>query len=97
MRLLAGLLAAAPFESVLRGDASLTTRPMERVADPLRAMGADVRTTDGHAPIVVRGVTANVADLTATTRSHVIASSQAPPHTPPSTAAITGKGAALTS
>ena len=55
MRLLAGLLAAAPFESVLRGDASLTVRPMERVADPLRAMGADVRTTDGHAPIVVRG------------------------------------------
>src|SRR4029450_12727877 len=55
MRLLAGLLAAAPFESVLRGDASLTTRPMERVADPLRAMGADVRTTDGRAPIVVRG------------------------------------------
>jgi 3-phosphoshikimate 1-carboxyvinyltransferase len=55
MRLLAGLLAAAPFESVLRGDPSLTARPMERVADPLRAMGADVRTTDGHAPVVVRG------------------------------------------
>jgi 3-phosphoshikimate 1-carboxyvinyltransferase len=55
MRLLAGLLAAAPFESVLRGDASLTARPMERVADPLRAMGADVRTTAGHAPVVVRG------------------------------------------
>jgi len=55
MRLLAGLLAAAPFESVLRGDASLTVRPMERVADPLRAMGADVRTTYGHAPVVVRG------------------------------------------
>jgi 3-phosphoshikimate 1-carboxyvinyltransferase len=55
MRLLAGLLAAAPFESVLRGDASLITRPMERVADPLRAMGAGVWTTDGHAPIVVRG------------------------------------------
>ena len=55
MRLLAGLLAAAPFESVLRGDASLTARPMDRVADPLRAMGADVRTTDGHAPVVVRG------------------------------------------
>jgi 3-phosphoshikimate 1-carboxyvinyltransferase len=55
MRLLTGLLAAAPFESVLRGDASLTVRPMERVADPLRAMGADVRTNDGHAPVVVRG------------------------------------------
>ena len=55
MRLLAGLLAAAPFESVLEGDASLTARPMERVAEPLRAMGADVRTTDGHPPIIVRG------------------------------------------
>jgi 3-phosphoshikimate 1-carboxyvinyltransferase len=55
MRLLAGVLAAAPFESVLEGDKSLTTRPMERVAEPLRAMGADVRTTDGHPPVVVSG------------------------------------------
>ena len=38
-----------PFPTELRGDASLHARPMERVADPLRAMGADVRTTDGHA------------------------------------------------
>jgi 3-phosphoshikimate 1-carboxyvinyltransferase len=57
MRLLAGLLAPAPFETVLLGDESLSGRPMERVAEPLRAMGADVRTTDGHAPIVVRGAT----------------------------------------
>jgi 3-phosphoshikimate 1-carboxyvinyltransferase len=57
MRLLAGLLASAPFETVLQGDESLSGRPMERVAEPLRAMGADVRTTDGHAPIVVRGAT----------------------------------------
>ena len=55
MRLLAGVLAAAPFESVLEGDPSLSARPMERVAEPLRAMGADVRTTDGHPPVVVRG------------------------------------------
>jgi 3-phosphoshikimate 1-carboxyvinyltransferase len=55
MRLLVGLLSAAPFETILRGDASLTARPMERVADPLRAMGADVRTTHGHPPVVVRG------------------------------------------
>lgn len=55
MRLLAGVLAANRFESVLEGDESLSSRPMERVAEPLRAMGADVRTTDGHAPIVVRG------------------------------------------
>ncbi|HEU5224969.1 MAG TPA: 3-phosphoshikimate 1-carboxyvinyltransferase [Actinomycetota bacterium] len=55
MRLLAGVLASSPFETVLQGDASLTARPMERVAEPLRAMGADVRSTDGHPPVVVRG------------------------------------------
>jgi 3-phosphoshikimate 1-carboxyvinyltransferase len=55
MRLLAGLVAACPFESILAGDASLSTRPMERVAEPLRAMGADVRTSDGHPPISIRG------------------------------------------
>jgi 3-phosphoshikimate 1-carboxyvinyltransferase len=55
MRLLAGLVAGAPFRSVLTGDASLSARPMERVAAPLRAMGADVRTTDGHAPLTIDG------------------------------------------
>jgi 3-phosphoshikimate 1-carboxyvinyltransferase len=40
MRLLAGVLAACPFESVLIGDESLQRRPMSRIADPLRAMGA---------------------------------------------------------
>jgi 3-phosphoshikimate 1-carboxyvinyltransferase len=55
MRLLAGMLASAPFASSLTGDASLRARPMERVAAPLRQMGADVRTTRGHAPLEVRG------------------------------------------
>ena len=55
MRLLAGLLAGCPWSSVLRGDESLSRRPMERVAAPLRAMGADVRTSDGHAPLTVLG------------------------------------------
>lgn len=55
MRLLAGVLAAAPFRSVLVGDASLSRRPMERVAEPLRAMGASVTTTDGHPPLTIRG------------------------------------------
>jgi 3-phosphoshikimate 1-carboxyvinyltransferase len=40
MRLLAGLLAAQPFESELTGDESLSRRPMDRVVDPLRRMGA---------------------------------------------------------
>jgi 3-phosphoshikimate 1-carboxyvinyltransferase len=55
LRLLAGVLAAAPFETVLEGDESLSRRPMERVAIPLRSMGAAVLTTDGHAPLRVRG------------------------------------------
>ena len=55
MRLLAGVLAGLPFESVLTGDASLSGRPMERIAAPLREMGADISLTDGHAPITIRG------------------------------------------
>lgn len=55
MRLLAGVLAAAPFEAVLAGDPSLSRRPMERVAGPLREMGASIRTTDGRPPVAVYG------------------------------------------
>jgi 3-phosphoshikimate 1-carboxyvinyltransferase len=55
MRLVAGLASSSPFETVLRGDASLASRPMERVAKPLRAMGADVTTEDGHPPLTIRG------------------------------------------
>lgn len=55
MRLLMGILASAPFETILTGDESLQLRPMERVAAPLREMGGDVRTLDGHAPIQVVG------------------------------------------
>jgi len=55
MRLLTGVLAGQDGEFTLTGDESLTPRPMERVAGPLRRMGAEVQTTDGHAPLVVRG------------------------------------------
>jgi 3-phosphoshikimate 1-carboxyvinyltransferase len=41
----------------LVGDESLSRRPLERVAEPLRQMGARVETTDGHAPLVVEGQT----------------------------------------
>jgi 5-enolpyruvylshikimate-3-phosphate synthase len=51
MRLFTGLLSAQPFESQLIGDASLMRRPMERVAKPLREMGAGVRTRDGTPPM----------------------------------------------
>lgn len=55
MRLLCGVLAGRPFDSVLTGDASLSARPMARVREPLALMGADLRLTEGHAPIHVRG------------------------------------------
>jgi 3-phosphoshikimate 1-carboxyvinyltransferase len=51
MRLFTGLLSAQRFDSQLIGDASLMKRPMERVAKPLRAMGADVRTHNGTPPV----------------------------------------------
>lgn len=57
IRLLAGLLAARPGLAVLTGDTSLRRRPMDRVAEPLRAMGASVDGREGgrYAPLVVRG------------------------------------------
>ncbi len=57
MRLLAGVLAGHGFLSVLTGDASLRRRPMARVLDPLREMGALAlgRAEDTRAPLVLRG------------------------------------------
>ncbi|MEO6349545.1 MAG: 3-phosphoshikimate 1-carboxyvinyltransferase, partial [Candidatus Limnocylindrales bacterium] len=55
MRLLAGALASGFGATRLTGDESLSGRPMERVAAPLREMGADIELTDGHAPVTVRG------------------------------------------
>ncbi len=57
LRLLAGLLAGRPFLSILTGDESLRSRPMARVVEPLRQMGAQVwaRGGDTLAPLAVRG------------------------------------------
>ena len=56
MRLLAGLLAAQSFDSELTGDESLMERPMNRVAQPLRSMGARIDTGDsGTPPLTIRG------------------------------------------
>jgi 3-phosphoshikimate 1-carboxyvinyltransferase len=57
IRLLAGYCAAFPWLTVLEGDASIAGRPMDRVAAPLRAMGARIDGRDGGArtPLVVRG------------------------------------------
>ncbi len=56
MRLLCGLLSGQPLEAVLDGDSSLRRRPMDRVADPLRRMGAEVEAREGrYPPVRVRG------------------------------------------
>lgn len=56
MRLLSGLLAAQPFDTTLTGDASLSKRPMNRVAKPLREMGAVIETgPEGRPPLTIKG------------------------------------------
>lgn len=57
MRLLSGLLSGFPFASELDGDASLRTRPMQRVIDPLRLMGAKITSKGGNglAPLEIHG------------------------------------------
>jgi 3-phosphoshikimate 1-carboxyvinyltransferase len=73
IRLLAGLLATRPFLSVLTGDSSLRSRPMSRVIEPLRSMGASIRGREGdtRAPIVLNG-----GNLRGTTFAMQIASAQ---------------------
>ncbi|MES1246197.1 MAG: 3-phosphoshikimate 1-carboxyvinyltransferase, partial [Actinomycetota bacterium] len=51
MRLIAGLLGGRGGTYTLTGDESLSARPMERIAEPLRRMGVAIETTDGHAPL----------------------------------------------
>lgn len=57
IRLLAGLLAGQAFDVVLTGDESLSKRPMERVAKPLRTMGAVIESVGekGTPPLTIRG------------------------------------------
>jgi 3-phosphoshikimate 1-carboxyvinyltransferase len=55
MRLLAGLLAGQPFASTLTGDASLRSRPMKRIIEPLELMGARVSSEAGRAPLKIEG------------------------------------------
>lgn len=54
-RLMAGVCAGHPFESVFVGDASLSRRPMRRIARPLEAMGAQVMLTADSLPMTIRG------------------------------------------
>ena len=62
MRLVAGILAGQQGRFELVGDESLSTRPMERIAEPLRRMGALIETTDGHAPLVIDGAPLSAID-----------------------------------
>ena len=64
MRLLAGILASQSFISVITGDSSLRSRPMKRIVDPLKQMGAQIlgRQNDTKAPLVVRGGSLNGID-----------------------------------
>ena len=56
MRMLAGILAGQEFRSTLDGDASLRRRPMRRVMDPLKQMGARIQSRDGgFAPLKIEG------------------------------------------
>jgi len=55
MRLLSGLLAGQGFDVELTGDESLRGRPMERIAEPLRRMGAQISLVNGKAPIRISG------------------------------------------
>ena len=55
IRLMSGLLSAQNFDSKLCGDESLSTRPMGRVINPLREMGADIFGDDSRPPLTIKG------------------------------------------
>lgn len=64
-RLISGILAGQSFLSVLTGDASLRQRPMERIADPLRRMGANILTREGgRLPMAIKGGSLSAIDYT---------------------------------
>lgn len=54
IRLLSGIMAGQSFPSVLDGSEQLRKRPMRRVTEPLRLMGADIKSEEGHAPLSMR-------------------------------------------
>jgi 3-phosphoshikimate 1-carboxyvinyltransferase len=64
MRMLSGLLAPQAGRFTLIGDASLSRRPMERIRQPLEAMGARLTLTEGHAPLSIEGSPLGPIDYT---------------------------------
>ena len=72
MRLFMGLLAGQNFKATLVGDPSLSSRPMRRVTDPLRQMGAKIEGKDGgnYSPITVYGQKLKGANVKLSVASH---------------------------
>lgn len=64
IRLLAGAVAGTRSSATLDGSEGLRKRPMNRIADPLRLMGADIAAVDGHAPLVIRPASLKGVDYT---------------------------------
>jgi 3-phosphoshikimate 1-carboxyvinyltransferase len=65
MRLLSGVLSGQPFKTTITGDSSLRRRPMRRVMDPLRQMGAEIKSAEGDkAPLEIRGGKLKAIDYT---------------------------------
>ena len=65
IRMLSGVLAGQNFKSIITGDKSLQRRPMRRIAEPLRQMGADIRAKDGdRAPLEIHGAKLKAIDYT---------------------------------
>lgn len=74
MRLLSGPLAWAAGRRVMRGDDSLSRRPMRRIVDPLREMGARIESDGGHAPLTIEGGLLHGIDHTPPTPSSQVKS-----------------------
>lgn len=62
-RLIAGLLSSQQFASTLTGDASLSTRPMSRIIDPLTKMGAIIRSSEGRPPLSIEPCEGGLAGI----------------------------------
>ena len=62
-RLLTGLLSSQTFESILEGDQSLSSRPMTRIMDPLKLMGAEFENVSGTLPLKIIGKKLNKSTI----------------------------------
>lgn len=78
-RLISGILAGQSFETTLTGDASIQKRPMKRIMDPLKSMGADILSMNGNdcAPLIIRpgklhGITYNSPVASAQVKSSIL-------------------------